>query len=480
MDPYGYLADEGSVDLKEGIDLQDLRDPNKGADFEIDISSVKPVDKSDTSNKYFPGEEVYHNLLKVDPEVGDTCDREGLETFEVLERRMEDVTENKDGGVLKMVLEAGTGSVAPQGALVRVHYNAYKELDDEPFDSTRLRHEIEKFRLGIDGTVAGLHVAVATMKKGERSRFIFKPNYYYGELGCPPRIPPNCAVLFDIELVSFVEREGVDDYYQMTEGERKGVTFAFVCKVSKAEREEGNQLFNTNMIQRALAKYKRAAKILDDYHLKTDEEEAEQKKLLVKVYSNIALCCLRLKQNGTCITWCHKVIELDPSNVKAYFRKGQALHSMSEFENARTMYRKAQRLNEFSQEIIEALSKLEQDIKKFRIQSEDYRRMCQRMVSLSASDDSRTAPDNRESQRESSDPEEECSARFRGTVIEKLEEFKSDAEMTEMPFPEQSLSVPEIACIVEVAGIMGLNIQRHGAGNASRMVVVKSKQQLQF
>lgn len=77
------------------------------------------MDESDTSNKYFPGEEVYHNLLKVDPEVGDTCDREGLEKFEVLERRMEDVTENKDGGVLKMVLEAGTGSVAPQGALVR-------------------------------------------------------------------------------------------------------------------------------------------------------------------------------------------------------------------------------------------------------------------------------------------------------------------------------------------------------------------------
>ena len=43
------------------------------------------------------------------------------------------------------------------------------------------------------GSVPGMHVAVATMKKGEKSRFIFRPEYYYGKLGCPPRIPPNCT-----------------------------------------------------------------------------------------------------------------------------------------------------------------------------------------------------------------------------------------------------------------------------------------------
>ena len=32
---------------------------------------------------------------------------------------------------------------------VTVHYNAYQELEAEPFDSTRLRHQMEKFRLGI-------------------------------------------------------------------------------------------------------------------------------------------------------------------------------------------------------------------------------------------------------------------------------------------------------------------------------------------
>ena len=39
--------------------------------------------------------------------------------------------------------------------------------------------------------IAGWDVAVSTMRKGELSRFLISPAYAYGELGCPPRIPPN-------------------------------------------------------------------------------------------------------------------------------------------------------------------------------------------------------------------------------------------------------------------------------------------------
>jgi FKBP-type peptidyl-prolyl cis-trans isomerase len=50
------------------------------------------------------------------------------------------------------------------------------------------------FHLGFaDGGVVGFQVAVASMRKGERSYFIFKPQYFYGEMGCKPRIPENCT-----------------------------------------------------------------------------------------------------------------------------------------------------------------------------------------------------------------------------------------------------------------------------------------------
>ena len=45
-----------------------------------------------------------------------------------------------------------TVSVCVRVCFVAVHYNAYHELEDEPFDSTRLRREIMKFRLGCGGS----------------------------------------------------------------------------------------------------------------------------------------------------------------------------------------------------------------------------------------------------------------------------------------------------------------------------------------
>ena len=77
------------------------------------------VVETDTTNQYFPGEEVYKNLLMVDDETAEICDREGLEKFEVLIKKMEDITENKDGGVYKRLVKPGSGPVVPQGALVR-------------------------------------------------------------------------------------------------------------------------------------------------------------------------------------------------------------------------------------------------------------------------------------------------------------------------------------------------------------------------
>ena len=46
-----------------------------------------------------------------------------------------------------------------------VHYNAYFEMNDEPFDSTYLRSKTFEFKLGAGEVVAGLDIAVATMKK---------------------------------------------------------------------------------------------------------------------------------------------------------------------------------------------------------------------------------------------------------------------------------------------------------------------------
>ncbi|XP_069767851.1 inactive peptidyl-prolyl cis-trans isomerase FKBP6 isoform X3 [Narcine bancroftii] len=58
--------------------------------------------------------------------------------FYYMSLRMQDVT--GDGGVLKEVLRPGLGNVIPSTATVSVHYSAYSEYTDKPFDSNVQRN----------------------------------------------------------------------------------------------------------------------------------------------------------------------------------------------------------------------------------------------------------------------------------------------------------------------------------------------------
>jgi hypothetical protein len=95
------VQEDETVDLKEAIDLQDLMNPGKGAYFEVE---VKEEPEKDLSNDYFKAEDVYKNILTIDDETADLCEKEGLDHFEAMAKRMEDITEEKDGGVLKKVM----------------------------------------------------------------------------------------------------------------------------------------------------------------------------------------------------------------------------------------------------------------------------------------------------------------------------------------------------------------------------------------
>lgn len=63
-----------------------------------------------------------------------------------------------------------------------------------------------------DITLWGMELGLLSMRRGELARFLFKPTYAYGTLGCPPLIPPNTTVLFEIELLDFLDSAESDKF----------------------------------------------------------------------------------------------------------------------------------------------------------------------------------------------------------------------------------------------------------------------------
>ncbi|KAG0727109.1 Peptidyl-prolyl cis-trans isomerase FKBP4 [Chionoecetes opilio] len=112
-----------------------------------------------------------------------------------------DLTPGRDGGVLKEILRDGEGGEGPmQGDRVSVHYIGILAEDGSKFDSSRESGKRFDFTLGRGEVIKAWDLGVASMKKGEIARLTCQSEYAYADVGSPPRVPPDAALIFEIEL----------------------------------------------------------------------------------------------------------------------------------------------------------------------------------------------------------------------------------------------------------------------------------------
>lgn len=126
-----------------------------------------------------------------------------------------------------------------------VHYSGFLEYSDQPFETTTHLKYPQMMKLGrgekcstmaepwvfcfpawnipvlkvilqTDVTLAGLELGLLTMKKGEFSRFLLQPQYAYGEMGCPPFIPAAAVVLYEVQILDYLDSGQVDDFITMS------------------------------------------------------------------------------------------------------------------------------------------------------------------------------------------------------------------------------------------------------------------------
>ena len=107
-----------------------------------------------------------------------------------------------DSGVYKQVLKEGRGNLTASGKTVIINYIG-SFIDGREFDNTYKRNEPFTFLQGSGKTVPGFEVALATMKKGEKSRFIIPSKQGYGPEGRKGFIPRFATLIFEVEMIDF-------------------------------------------------------------------------------------------------------------------------------------------------------------------------------------------------------------------------------------------------------------------------------------
>ncbi|XP_048207210.1 inactive peptidyl-prolyl cis-trans isomerase FKBP6 isoform X2 [Perognathus longimembris pacificus] len=253
--------------------------------------------------------------------------------YERLSQRMLDIS--GDRGVLKDVIREGAGDLVAPDASVLVKFSGYLEHMDKPFDSNCYRKTPRLMKLGEDITLWGMELGLLSMRRGELARFLFKPAYAYGTLGCPPLIPPNTTVLFEIELLDFLDSAESDKFYALS-----------------------------------------AALLLLHRRLAPPEEQhlVEAAKLLVLL--NLSLVYLKLDRPTAALRFGQQALTIDQRNAKALFRCGQACLLLTEYQQARDFLVQAQKEQPLNQDINNELRKLASC---YRDYMDKKKEMCHRM-----------------------------------------------------------------------------------------------------
>ena len=105
-----------------------------------------------------------------------------------------------DSGLQYLVLESGPeGGASPTPSdSVLAHYHGTL-IDGNVFDSSVDRGEPASF--GVSQVISGWTEALQLMKTGDKWRLFIPPDMAYGESSPAPAIPPNSALIFDVELL---------------------------------------------------------------------------------------------------------------------------------------------------------------------------------------------------------------------------------------------------------------------------------------
>ncbi len=106
-----------------------------------------------------------------------------------------------DSGLQYLVLTEGNGAQPGANSRVKVHYEG-RLADGTVFDSSYQRGQPAEF--GLNQVISGWTEGLQLMKTGGKSRLFIPPELGYGP-GGTGSIPPNAALVFDVELIEIIQ-----------------------------------------------------------------------------------------------------------------------------------------------------------------------------------------------------------------------------------------------------------------------------------
>ncbi|KAL1314108.1 hypothetical protein HN51_040867 [Arachis hypogaea] len=247
-----------------------------------------------------------------------------------------DVTGDKK--ILKKIKKSGEGFDRPnEGSHVKVIYSC-KQKDGTIIQKKGSEEEPFEFTIQEGQVPEGLERAIMTMKKAEQALVTISADYFsdnnsQGEGEDTPNNNNNSnnkVLYYEVELVDFVKEK---PFWKMDNQEK--------LEACEKKKHDGNLMFKAENFRRASMEYEKAVKCIEFDHSFSEDEKSHADTLRLSCNLNNAACKLKLGDYTEASRLCTKVLEKDPLNVKALYRRCQAYLKTSDLEKAEVDIKRA-------------------------------------------------------------------------------------------------------------------------------------------
>ncbi|XP_015788239.1 peptidyl-prolyl cis-trans isomerase D-like [Tetranychus urticae] len=142
-----------------------------------------------------------------------------------------------------------------------------------------------------------------------------------------------------------------------------------IVKAAAKMKLVGNRLYKKEAFTIACSKYTKALRYLEVLHddeKMSDEEIKRVKRLRLQCLLNSAACKTKSKRYIDALIDCNKALDMEPENVKAHFRRGQAFHGFRDYKASLESLRQALKLSPNEKSIQAKLAAVLGDMKSHR------------------------------------------------------------------------------------------------------------------
>jgi len=181
---------------------------SQGVDLNLDIYTSGIRDALGGKEPRMSQEEIRATIGELQKRVMATRQKELKEKAEMNlaegkafldENRKKEGVKTLPSGLQYKVLVEGSGKTPKATDTVTVHYRGTL-ISGSEFDSSYKKGQPSTFQ--VNGVIRGWSEALQLMKGGSKWQLFIPPELAYGEGGAGGQIPPNSALIFEVELIS--------------------------------------------------------------------------------------------------------------------------------------------------------------------------------------------------------------------------------------------------------------------------------------